>query len=153
MTWRRGVDILSFGATKNGAMGTDAIVVFDKDLAEPLSYRLRRAGQTWSKMRFAAAQLIAYVENGLFLRLASRANELASRLGRELAAIPAVRLVAPVEANLVFAAMPEPAIEALAAAGVRFARRRGGIIRLVTRFDGTHAEVDQFIALVRRLIA
>jgi threonine aldolase len=153
MTWRRGVDILSFGATKNGAMGTDAIVVFDKDLAEPLSYRLRRAGQTWSKMRFAAAQLIAYVENGLFLRLASHANELASRLGRELAAIPAVRLIAPVEANLVFAAMPEPAIEALAAAGVRFARRRGGIIRLVTRFDGTHVEVDQFIALVRRLIA
>jgi threonine aldolase len=153
MTWRRGVDILSFGATKNGAMGADAIVVFNRELVEPLSYRLRRAGQTWSKMRFAAAQLIAYVENGLFLRLASHANELASRLGRELAAIPAVRLIAPVEANLVFAAMPEPAIEALAAAGVRFARRRGGIIRLVTRFDGTHVEVDQFIALVRRLIA
>src|SRR5205814_3175859 len=76
----------------------------------------------------------------------------ASRLGRELAAIPGVRLMAPVEANLAFAAMPEPAIEALAAAGVRFARRGGGVIRLVTRFDGTPAEVDQFIALVRRLI-
>ena len=152
MTWRSGVDILSFGATKNGAMGADAIVVFDRELVEPLSYRLRRAGQTWSKMRFAAAQLIAYVENGLFLRLASHANELASRLGRELAAIPGVRLMAPVEANLAFAAMPEPAIEALAAAGVRFARRGGGVIRLVTRFDGTPAEVDQFIALVRRLI-
>jgi threonine aldolase len=152
MTWRSGVDILSFGATKNGSMGADAIVVFNRELVEPLSYRLRRAGQTWSKMRFAAAQLIAYVENGLFLRLASRANELASRLGRELAAIPGVRLIAPVEANLVFAAMPEPAIEALAAAGVRFARRRGGVVRLVTRFDGTEGEVDQFIALVRRLI-
>ena len=152
MTWRSGVDILSFGATKNGAMGADAIVVFDRELVEPLSYRLRRAGQTWSKMRFAAAQLIAYVENGLFLRLASHANELASLLGRELAAIPGVRLMAPVEANLAFAAMPEPAIEALAAAGVRFARRGGGVIRLVTRFDGTPAEVDQFIALVRRLI-
>ena len=152
MTWRSGVDILSFGATKNGAMGTDAIVVFDRELVEPLSYRLRRAGQTWSKMRFAAAQLIAYVENGLFLRLASHANELASRLGRELAAIPGVRLMAPVEANLMFVAMPEPAIEALVAAGVRVARRGGGVIRLVTRFDGTPAEVDQFIALVRRLI-
>jgi len=152
MTWRSGVDILSFGATKNGAMGADAIVVFDRELVEPLSYRLRRAGQTWSKMRFAAAQLIAYVENGLFLRLASHANELASRLGRELVAMPNVRLIAPVEANLVFVAMPEPAIEALAAAGVRFARRRGGIIRLVTRFDGTPAEVDQFIALVRQVI-
>jgi len=150
MTWRLGVDILSFGATKNGAMGTDAIVVFDKELVEPLSYRLRRAGQTWSKMRFAAAQLIAYVENGLFLRLASRANELAARLGRELAATPGVRLMAPVEANLLFVAMPESTIDALAAAGMRFARRGGGVIRLVTRFDATEDEVDHFIALLRR---
>jgi threonine aldolase len=118
-----------------------------------LSYRLRRAGQTWSKMRFAAAQLVAYVEDGLFLRLASHANALASRLGRELEALPGVRLAAPVQANLVFAALPEPAIEALAAAGVRFARRRGGVIRLVTRFDGTEAEVDQFMALARQALA
>jgi threonine aldolase len=152
MTWRSGVDILSFGATKNGAMGADAIVVFNRELVEPLSYRLRRAGQTWSKMRFPAAQLIAYVENSLFLRLASHANELASQLGRELAAMRGVRLIAPVEANLVFVAMPEQAIEALAAAGVRFARRRGGVIRLVTRFDGTNGEVDQLIALVRQMI-
>ena len=152
MTWRSGVDILSFGATKNGAMSADAIVVFNRELAEPLSYRLRRAGQTWSKMRFPAAQLIAYVENGLFLRLASDANELASQLGSQLAAIPGVRLIAPVEANLVFVALPEPAIEALTAAGVRVARRRGGVIRLVTRFDGTKGEVDQFIALVRQVI-
>jgi threonine aldolase len=152
MTWRKGVDILSFGATKNGAMGADAIVVFDRELVEPLSYRLRRAGQTWSKMRFAAAQLLAYIENNLFLRLASRANELASRLGRELAAIPGVRVTAPVEANLVFPAMPEPTIEALAAAGVRFARRGDGVIRLVARFDATEVEVDQFVALVRKSI-
>jgi len=150
MSWRSGVDILSFGATKNGAMGADAIVVFDRELAEPLSYRLRRAGQTWSKMRFAAAQLIAYIENGLFLRLASHANALAERLGSALAAIPGVRLVAPVEANLIFAAMPAPTIDALAAAGVRFARRRDNVIRLVTRFDGTRDEVDQFVGLVRR---
>jgi threonine aldolase len=152
MTWRSGVDILSFGATKNGAMGTDAIVVFNPELVEPLSYRLRRAGQTWSKMRFAAVQLIAYVEDGLFRRLASHANELASKLGNELAGLPGVRVVAPVEANLVFVAMPEPAIEAVAAAGVRVARRRGGIIRLVTRFDGTAAEVDRFVDLVRRVM-
>jgi len=153
VTWRSGVDILSFGATKNGAMGADAIVVFRRELAEPLSYRLRRAGQTWSKMRFAAAQLIAYVEDGLFLRLASRANELASQLGRELSALPGVRLIAPVEANLVFVAIAEPAIEALAAAGVRFARRRGGVVRLVTRFDGTRGEIDQLIELMRKVIA
>jgi threonine aldolase len=153
MTWRCGVDILSFGATKNGAMGADAIVVFNQALVEPLSYRLRRAGQTWSKMRFAAAQLIAYIEDGLFLRLASHSNALASRLGRELAALPGVRLIAPVEANLVFIAMPEPAIEALAAAGARFARRRGGVIRLVTRFDQAQGEVDRMIDLVRQTLA
>jgi threonine aldolase len=153
ITWRAGVDILSFGATKNGAMTADAIVVFDPELAEPLSYRLRRAGQAWSKMRFAAAQLLAYVEDQLYLRLATRANELASRLGGGLQAIAGVRLVAPVEANLVFAALPEAAVEALAAAGARFARRGGGVIRLVTRFDGTQAEVDQFIALARRVVA
>lgn len=153
MTWRSGVDILSFGATKNGAMGADAIVVFNQALVEPLSYRLRRAGQTWSKMRFAAAQLIAYVEDGLFLRLASHANALASQLGRDLAALPGTRLITPVEANLVFVTMPEPAIEALAGAGVRFARRRGGIIRLLTRFDGTQAEVTQLIALARQALA
>jgi threonine aldolase len=153
MTWRSGVDILSFGATKNGAMAADAIVVFKSDLAEPLSYRLRQAGQTWSKMRFAAAQLVAYVENDLYLHLASHANRLASQLGHELAAMPGVRLVAPVEANLVFVAMAEQAIEALAAAGVRFARRRGGVVRLVTRFDGTQAEVDQLIDLMRQVTA
>jgi threonine aldolase len=153
MTWRCGVDILSFGATKNGAMGADAIVVFNQALAEPLSYHLRRAGQTWSKMRFAAAQLMAYVEDGLFLRLASHANAFASQLGRELAALPGARLAAPVQANLVFVALPEPVVEALTGAGVRFARRRGGVIRLVTRFDGTEAEVNQVIALARQALA
>jgi threonine aldolase len=153
MTWRRGVDILSFGATKNGGMTADAIVVFDRSLAEPLSYRLRRAGQTWSKMRFAAAQLIAYVDDGLFLRLATHANALAARLGRELAALPGVRLVAPVEANLVFAALPEAAAQALAAAGVRFGVRPNGVIRLVTRIDGSDAEVDEVLAVARRVLA
>ena len=86
-TWRSGVDILSFGATKNGGMGAEAVVVFDSELVEPLFYRLRRAGQTWSKMRFAAAQLMAYVEDGLFVRLAAHANALAAQLGRGLAAL------------------------------------------------------------------
>ncbi|ANN66389.1 threonine aldolase family protein [Bordetella bronchialis] len=149
MTWRRGVDILSFGATKNGGMNADAIVVFDPDLVEPLSYRLRRAGQTWSKMRFAAAQLLAYVEDGLYLRLARRANALAARIGRELGALPGVELVAPVDANMLFVRMPDRAIEAIAAAGARYGRRRGGVIRLVTRFDMDEAEAEILLELVR----
>jgi threonine aldolase len=150
MTWRCGVDILSFGATKNGAMNTDAIVVFDPALAEPLSYHLRRAGQTWSKMRFAAAQLIAYVEDGLFLRLAGHANALAARLARGVVGLPGVELVAPVEANLVFLRVAPPTIAALQAAGVLFARRGDTVIRLVTRFDGQEAEVDRLLAILRQ---
>jgi len=153
MSWRRGVDILSFGATKNGAMNSEAIVVFDPALVEPLSYRLRRAGQTWSKMRFAAAQLLAYVEDGLYLRSATRANALAGRLGAAMAAVPGVSLLAPVEANLVFLAMAPKRVDALIAGGVRVARRSPGVIRLVTRFDGLEADVDRFVALAKQIAA
>lgn len=153
MTWRRGVDVLSFGCTKNGGMNADAIVVFDKALAEPLSYHLRRAGQTWSKMRYAAAQLMAYIENGLFLKLAAQSNALATRLGKELSALPGAELVAPVQANLVFLRLPQTAIDRLAESGVRFARRRGSVIRLVTRFDGTQEEVDRMVALTRSALS
>jgi threonine aldolase len=150
MSWRRGVDILSFGATKNGAMSSEALVVFDPALVEPLSYRLRRAGQTWSKMRFAAAQLAAYVDDGLYLRLARRANALASRLAREMAAVPGVSLMAPVEANLVFLSMPPTLIDALLAAGVRAGRRSESVLRLVTRFDGREEDIDRLIEIARR---
>jgi threonine aldolase len=152
MTWRAGVDILSFGATKNGAMSADAIVVFDQELVESLSYRLRRAGQTASKMRFASAQLLAYVEDRLYLRLAAKANAVAARLGAGLAALPDVRLVAPVEANLVFLNLPALAINRLAASGLQFARRGQEVIRFVARFDSTEQEADEVIALVRGAI-
>ena len=151
MTWRSGVDILSFGATKNGAMSTEAIVVFDPALVEPLSYRLRRAGQTWSKMRFAAAQLLAYVEDGLYLRLAGRSNGLARRLGDAMAALPGISLLAPVEANLVFLSMPAPVIDGLLGAGVRLGRRGGNVVRLVTRFDGQDEEIDRLIEIARQV--
>src|SRR5207253_14131 len=80
MSWRSGVDILSFGATKNGGALCDAIVVFTPELADGLAVQLRRAGQVWSKMRFASAQLMAYVENGLWLRLAGASNAAAARI-------------------------------------------------------------------------
>jgi threonine aldolase len=74
-TWRSGIDIMSFGATKNGGALCDAIVVFSPDLADGLAVQLRRAGQVWSKMRFASAQLIAYVENGLWLDHGARVEQ------------------------------------------------------------------------------
>jgi len=75
-TWRSGIDIMSFGATKNGGALCDAIVVFSSELADGVAVQLRRAGQVWSKMRFASAQLIAYVENGLWLEMARASNEM-----------------------------------------------------------------------------
>ena len=152
MTWQAGVDILSFGATKNGAMNTEAIVVFDQSLVDDLAFRLRRSGQTWSKMRFAAAQLLAYVEGDVYLANARRANALATRLASGLERLPGVRLIAPVEANELFVVLPEPVIDALAAEKFLFHRRGGGLIRLVCRFDGTDGEVDALLGALKRLL-
>ncbi len=144
-TWRVGVDVLSFGCTKNGGLNTDAIVVFNHDLVEDLSYRIRRTGHTWSKMRFPAAQLLAYVRDDLYLRSARRANDLAARLAANVAGIPGVSLAAPVEANEVFLALPEKKIDHLIGTGFQFLRRGPRLIRLVCRFDGSEADIDNFI--------
>ena len=108
MSWRAGVDIMSFGATKNGGALCDAIVVFNPELADPLGWNLRRAGQVWSKMRFASAQLMAYVEDGLWLRLARASNAAAARIAAGIEGLPGLRLVAPVEANEIFLELPGP---------------------------------------------
>jgi threonine aldolase len=151
VTWRRGVDVLSFGATKNGAMGAEAVVVFKEELAEPLRFRARRGGQVFSKMRFISAQLEAYLQDGLWLRLARHANAMAARLAARLTGIPGIRLLHPVEINEIFAAMPPPLIERLLAAGFGLYDRGGGEVRLVTAFSTTAEEIDAFVAAARRL--
>jgi threonine aldolase len=150
LTWRAGVDIMSFGATKNGGALCDAIVVFVSDIADGLAVQLRRAGQVWSKMRFASAQLIAYVEDGLWLEMARASNRIAARIAAGLREIPAARLLAPVEANELFLTLPETAMDALEAAGFQFYRRSKTLARFVCRFDTTEAEADALIAALRR---
>jgi threonine aldolase len=152
MTWKAGVDILSFGVTKNGGMNAEGVVVFNQNLVEPLSYRLRRSGQTWSKMRFSAAQLLAYVENDLYLDLARHSNHIAARIGRELGALPGVSLAAPVEANMLFLRLPQTMIQALKDAGARFAVRPNGDVRLVTRFDMNEGEADRIVEVARKAL-
>src|SRR5205085_1974895 len=122
-TWRSGIDIMSFGATKNGGALCDAIVVFSPDLADGLAVQLRRAGQVWSKMRFASAQLIAYVENGLWLEMARASNGMAARIATALTDIPGVRLLAPIEANEIFLELPDGMMDALESDGFQFYRR------------------------------
>jgi threonine aldolase len=150
MSWRAGVDILSFGATKNGGALCDAIVVFNPDLADGLAVQLRRAGQVWSKMRFASAQLMAYIENGLWLRLAQASNAAAARIAAGIEGLPGLRLVAPVEANEIFLEIPGAVMDRLERDGFQFYRRSASLARFVCRFDLTDAEADALVASLRR---
>jgi threonine aldolase len=153
MSWRSGVDILSFGATKNGGALCDAIVVFNPDLVDGLAVQLRRAGQVWSKMRFASAQLMAYVEEGLWLHLAQTSNAAAARIAAAIADVPGLRLVAPVEANEIFLEIPSGVMDGLEHDGFQFYRRSATLARFVCRFDVTEAETDALVTSLRRLCA
>ena len=144
-----GVDILSFGATKNGAMNTEMIVILNPKLREAVAYRPRRAGQTWSKMRFAAARLLAFVENGTFIRSAQSANAAACRLRNGLLAIPRIHLQSEVEANIVFPLLSSKVTDLLEADGFRFFRRGPNAIRLVCAFNLQVETVDRFITATR----
>ena len=146
ITWRVGVDVLSFGATKNGAMYADAVVFFDPALAEHFKRRLKRSGHDLSKTRFMAAQLLRYLEYDLWLRNARHANAVARELGELLARVPGADILHPVEGNIVFAALPDRPVQALAAAGIQF-RSRGRLadgrewFRLVPSFRTDPQEV------------
>ena len=153
LTWKAGIDVLSFGATKNGALAAEAVVVFDRARAASLGFRRKRGGQLWSKMRFLAAQLEAYLEDDLWLANARHANALAAELARGLSARPAARIEHPVEANEIFVTLPEAVIRGLEADGFRFYRwmdEGSATLRLVTSFNTEKASVSQFIASARR---
>jgi threonine aldolase len=153
ITWRAGVDALSFGATKNGALAAEAVVFFDPKRAESFAYRRKRAGHLVSKQRFLAAQLEAYLADDLWLRNARHANTMAARLGSGLAALPGARLLHPVEGNEVFVELGERAIERLAAAGFGFYRWGDApVLRLVTAFDTAQEAVERFLHIAREAL-
>lgn len=140
VTWRGGVDLLSFGATKNGAMAAEAIVVFDPARAEEVARRRKRGGHLLCKGRYPAAQFLAYLEDGLWLKLAKRANDLAARLGE--AAGEFVSL--PVESNQVFIKPGAAALAKLRAAGAEFYDwgHEGDEARLVVSWNQGEADVE-----------
>jgi threonine aldolase len=151
-SWKAGVDVLSFGLTKNGAVAAEAVLFFQPERARDFPYRRKRSGQLFSKMRFVSAQFEAMLADGLWLRLAAHANAMAARLASGLIGLPCVRLLNPVEANELFVALPEPAIGALERLGYGFYRwdhADGPSIRLVTAFDTIPAHVDALIAAIR----
>ena len=156
ITWRAGVDALSFGATKNGALAAEAVIFFEPEKAREFGYRRKRGGHLLSKMRFLSAQLDAYLENGLWLANARHANRMAARLGAGLAQLNGARLRHPVEANEIFVELPERVIRALGESGFRFHRRRGAdanCLRLVASFATRAEDVDAFIAASSALLA
>lgn len=120
MTWQAGVDVLSFGGTKNGAMVLEAVVFFDTTLAEDFLYRRKRAGQLLSKGRYLSAQANAYLKENLWLENAKRANSLAAQLAAGFAKSKSMRVSNPVQANEVFAIMPRTLFDTLTEAGAHF---------------------------------
>jgi threonine aldolase len=150
MTWRAGVDILSFGATKNGALGVEAIVSFDPAVSAALPHLRKRAGHLFSKHRLLGAQMAAYLEDGLWLHLAAHANSMAQAIAATFAA-RGVALAHPVEANEVFVHLTPDAARRLEAAGARvyqWAQDGPDVYRFVASWATTQAEID---ALARAL--
>lgn len=152
ITWRAGVDVLSFGATKNGAMAAEAVVFFNQSLAETFRYRRKRSGHLFSKMRFLSAQLEAYITDDLWLKNAAHANQMAAHLAAGLVKLPGVQLCHPVEANEIFIQLPEAVIEGLVADGFQFYRWEGEhstTLRLVTAFNTSQEDVTAFLESAR----
>ena len=157
LTWRAGVDLLSFGATKNGCLGAEAIVLFPSErtagVARELVYRRKRGGHLLSKGRYLSAQLEAYLSNDLWLANARHANAMARRLGEGLQRALGIAPSEPVESNQVFIALGDAVAAKLRAAGFLFHNWPGigpGGVRLVTSFDTTDVEVDALIAAAGR---
>jgi threonine aldolase len=147
VTWRAGVDLLSFGATKNGALAAEAIVCFDMDRAEEIARRRKRSGHLICKGRYPAAQLLAYLNDGLWLKLAGRANALAAKLGEAAAPFLSV----PVESNQVFMRLGADKLAKLRAAGADFYDLGEGEARLVVSWNQPEADIDALSKLLRAL--
>lgn len=156
MTWRRGVDILSFGATKNGCWCAEAIVVFDPDKARELPFLRKRSAQLFSKTRFISAQFEAYFENDLWLHLASQANAMSGLLQDAIRQSSNARLAWKSDANEVFAVMTREKYAALLQQGAQFYEWKKPhslgdilqdneiIVRMVTGFATTQEHVSAF---------
>ncbi len=164
LTWRAGVDVLCLGATKNGALAAEAVILFDDAKAWEFELRRKRGGHLWSKMRYMSAQMEAYLTDGLWLRLASHANAMADRLAAGLRAIPGVAIDAPLGANMMFPRFARRGHRALTEAGALYYLWPGDQTlegpddealqcRLVCSWATTQEQVDAFLATLRGALA
>jgi threonine aldolase len=154
LTWKAGIDVLSLGATKNGAMGAEVVVFFDPAPAKEFEYRRKRGGHLLSKMRLLSSQLDAYFADSLWLDNARHANQMARRLVAGLTPLSGTSLLYPVEANEIFVVLPARIHDALQAGGAQYhpwpSDRPGErAFRLVTAFDTDPADVDRFLSIAK----
>lgn len=146
LTWRAGVDVLCFGGTKMGLPVGEAVVFFDRRLAEDFAYRCKQAGQLASKMRFLSAPWLGVLEDGAWLRHAGHANAMAQRLTKGLAQIGGLPLLFPTEANGVFVQLPKAVESGLRARGWRFYTFIGaGGARFMCAWDTAPETVDRLL--------
>ena len=146
ITWQAGVDVLCFGGTKNGTAVGDAVVFFNPELAREFDYRCKQAGQLASKMRFLSAPWVGMLQNGVWLRHAGHANQMATYLEQCLRALPEVTILFPRQANSVFVELPTPVIEQMWQRGWMFYNFIGkGGCRLMCAWDTTAGDVDDFV--------
>lgn len=153
ITTECGVDVLSFGGTKNGLMGGEAVVFFRPELAQRFKFIRKQSMQLASKMRFIAVQFEALLTDNLWRRNAAHANAMARRLAAALADVPQVRITQPVQANAVFAVIPRQHIAALQAQHFFYVWEEAlNEVRWMMSFDTTVEDVDAFAALIRHTV-
>lgn len=159
MTWKAGVDVVSFGGTKNGLMGVEAVVLFDPARALEFEYRRKRGGHLFSKHRYLTAQMAAYLEGDLWLDLAKRANGANARLTRAMGQVPEVSFLWEPGANMTFASWPAAGHRRLLAEGAKYHLWEGSLdgaaddapigARLVCDWSMTDENIDRFVDILR----
>jgi threonine aldolase len=159
MTWKAGIDAVSFGGTKNGCLGVEAVIVFDPAHAWEFELRRKRAGHLFSKHRFLSAQMLAYLADDLWLDMARAANARAARLAAGLRGLPGCRFLAEPQANMIFATLPRATHQRLHAAGAPYHLRAGRLdgadpdealpMRLVCDWSMSDAMIDRFVQAAR----
>jgi len=155
-TWKSGIDVLSLGATKNGVFAAEAVIFFDPEKAADFEFRRKRGGHLFSKYRFLSSQLLPYLEENKWLKLAENANLRAQQLGKGLQKLSQFSILHEVETNMVFVKMPASLLEDFERKNCLFytwGQDEGYIFaRFVTSFNTTEKEVDRFLGIASQLV-
>lgn len=153
MTWKAGIDALSFGATKNGAMGADPVVLFDPSLEARARAMRKRGGHTLSKMRYISAQVRGYLQDDHWLDNAHNANTVAATIAKGISDLPLFELIAPVQGNQLFIKAPSELLDSLEKGGALIYRLKPDLIRMVCAWNQSLKVAEHFVQLCQHLVA